>query len=179
MVDWLLPGIHLNVNTMAAALSVLTSMITPALLISATGTYILSTSNRLARVVDRMRALQEKIETDVRAENQLPLHVERIHLWETQLGRQIERLRLLQSALTLLYTAAAMFICTSVIIGVLWASGLTFYWFPVVMGLGGAGLLFVASILLVLETRKAVRNAEDEVSLVIKTKLARIAAASN
>ena len=120
--DWLLPGIHFNVNTMAAALSVLTSMITPALLISATGTYILSTSNRLARVVDRMRALQEKIETDVRAEDQLPLHQERIHLWETQLGRQIERLRLLQSALTLLYTAAAMFICTSVIIGVLWAS---------------------------------------------------------
>jgi hypothetical protein len=167
-VDWLLTGIHLNVNTMAAALSVLTSMITPALLISATGTFILSTSNRLARVVDRMRALQEKIETSGSADDQLPLHEERIILWEKQLGRQIERLRLLQAALTLLYNAAAMFICTSVVIGVLWASGLTFYWFPVVMGLCGAGLLFVASILLVLETRKAVRNAEDEMALVVK-----------
>ncbi|MBL0332872.1 MAG: DUF2721 domain-containing protein [Chlorobi bacterium] len=36
-------------------LGILTSMLTPAILISACGTLILSTSSRLGRVVDRVR----------------------------------------------------------------------------------------------------------------------------
>jgi len=164
----MIPDIHWTINTMAAALNVLTSMITPALLISATGTYILSTSNRLARVVDRMRTLLDKIEATQHEPSELPLHEERLQLWRNQLNRQIRRLKLLQSALTLLYSAAVMFICTSVALGLLWAFGLQHYWFPVVLGIFGACLLLVASILLVLETRAAVENAQDETDLVTK-----------
>lgn len=47
---------------MASAVAVLTAMITPAVLISACGSMILSTSSRLGRVVDRVRALSDKLE---------------------------------------------------------------------------------------------------------------------
>ncbi len=46
----------------ASAIAVLTAMITPAVLISACGSMILSTSARLGRVVDRVRALSERLE---------------------------------------------------------------------------------------------------------------------
>ena len=52
-----------KINSLAAALNALTAMITPALLISATGTYILACTNRLGRVVDRMRLVSDRVET--------------------------------------------------------------------------------------------------------------------
>jgi hypothetical protein len=42
--------------------AVLTAMITPAVLISACGSMILSTSSRLGRVVDRVRSLSDKLD---------------------------------------------------------------------------------------------------------------------
>ncbi len=47
---------------MSSAVAVLTAMMTPAVLISACGSMILSTSHRLGRVVDRVRALSDKLE---------------------------------------------------------------------------------------------------------------------
>ena len=46
----------------SAAIAVLTAMITPAVLISACGSMILSTSSRLGRVVDRVRSLSDRLE---------------------------------------------------------------------------------------------------------------------
>jgi hypothetical protein len=48
-------------DPLASALGVLSAMITPAILISACG-IVLSTSNRLGRVVDRVRDLADKFE---------------------------------------------------------------------------------------------------------------------
>jgi hypothetical protein len=47
---------------MSLAITVLTAMITPAVLISACGSMILSTSVRLGRVVDRVRSLSDRLE---------------------------------------------------------------------------------------------------------------------
>jgi len=44
----------------SSAIAVLTAMITPAVLISACGSMILSTSVRLGRVVDRVRTLSDR-----------------------------------------------------------------------------------------------------------------------
>ena len=44
------------------ALAVLTAMITPAVLISACGALIFSTSTRLGRVIDRTRILSERFQ---------------------------------------------------------------------------------------------------------------------
>ncbi|HYN23544.1 MAG TPA: DUF2721 domain-containing protein, partial [Pyrinomonadaceae bacterium] len=49
-------------DSMSSAIAVLTAMITPAVLISACGSMILSTSGRLGRVVDRVRALSDRLE---------------------------------------------------------------------------------------------------------------------
>jgi D-serine deaminase-like pyridoxal phosphate-dependent protein len=55
-----------------AAIAVLTAMITPAVLISACGSMILSTSTRLGRVVDRVRSLSDRLESMAAAENHGP-----------------------------------------------------------------------------------------------------------
>ena len=48
-------------DALTSSLAVLTAMITPAVLISASGTMILSTSSRLGRVVDRVRSLSDRL----------------------------------------------------------------------------------------------------------------------
>jgi hypothetical protein len=47
---------------LSSSLAVLTAMITPAVLISASGTMILSTSTRLGRVVDKRLVPKELVE---------------------------------------------------------------------------------------------------------------------
>jgi hypothetical protein len=49
-------------DPVSSAVAVLTAMITPAVLISACGSMILSTSSRLGRVVDRVRGLSDKLD---------------------------------------------------------------------------------------------------------------------
>src|SRR5688572_2947534 len=51
-----------EMDGISSSLAVLTAMITPAVLISASGTMILSTSTRLGRVVDRVRSLSDRLE---------------------------------------------------------------------------------------------------------------------
>ena len=54
-------GVHGIMEALTSSLAVLTAMITPAVLISASGTMILSTSTRLGRVVDRVRSLSDRL----------------------------------------------------------------------------------------------------------------------
>lgn len=49
-------------NQLSSALTVLSAMITPAVLILACGSLILTTSQRLTRVIDRVRELSGEIE---------------------------------------------------------------------------------------------------------------------
>ena len=148
-------------NTLSAALNVLAAMITPALLISATGTFIFSTSTRLGRVVDRMRTVSDKIETLALGEN-IHLRGERIGNYRAQLRRLNIRLMLLQRCLTTLYLASATFVLTSVSIGLVAIVSLRLYWIPVALGIGGACLLLVASIMLIAEARHAVSDLQLE-----------------
>jgi hypothetical protein len=148
-------------NTLASALNVLTAMITPALLLSATGTYILATTSRLGRVVDRMRLVSEKVEA-LSLNEQAGMRAERIDDYRGQMRRLRVRLGLLQSAVISLYSAALTFILCSVAIGVTAAISLKLYWLPVVLGLGGACLLLLASITLIREARHAVADLELE-----------------
>lgn len=148
-------------NTLAAALNVLAAMITPALLISATGTYIFSTSTRLGRVVDRMRMVSDKIETLALGEN-VQLRGERIANYRAQLKRLNIRLMLLQRCVTTLYLASATFVLTSVAIGTVAIISVRLYWIPVMLGIGGACLLLAASIMLIGEARHAVADLQLE-----------------
>lgn len=148
-------------NTLASALNVLTAMITPALLLSATGTYILATTGRLGRVVDRMRLVSEKVEA--LSLNELAgLRAERIEDYQAQMRRLRVRLGFLQNAVIMLYSSALTFILCSVAIGVTAAVSLRFYWLPVLLGLTGACMLLVASVTLIREARHAVNDLELE-----------------
>ena len=84
-------------------LSVLSAMITPAVLISACGTLIVSTSMRLARIVDRVRSLIGAWELDA------PDRAER----DEQILRHRQRAHLVLRACRLLYGAVASFVGTS------------------------------------------------------------------
>jgi hypothetical protein len=92
-------------------------MITPAVLISACGTLIFSTANRLARVVDRVRALTRLLE-QLYASDQGDFVSERREESERQLSLQARRSRIIQRSLTALYVALGFFVGTTISIGI-------------------------------------------------------------
>lgn len=154
-------------GSLSSALSILTAMITPAVLISACGTLILSTSTRLGRVVDRVRALSERIEQLARSiDENLELIEERRAAIFDQLDRLTSRARLLQRCMTVFYLALAIFVATSVLIGVVAATSAQYSWMPVVMGLTGACFLFYGSILLIFEARLAFLTIRSEMDFI-------------
>ncbi|MCI0664740.1 MAG: DUF2721 domain-containing protein [Acidobacteria bacterium] len=96
--------------------SVLSAMITPAVLISACGTLIFSTSTRLARVVDRVRELSRVIEQFSRDEN-VDFPEERLIEVDRQIAIHARRGQLIQRPLTSFYVSLSLFVATTVAIG--------------------------------------------------------------
>jgi hypothetical protein len=139
-------------------------MITPALLISATGTFILSTSNRLGRVVDRVRAIADKLDDLMHPNATLELVEERKAMLIEQLGKLSTRADLLQRSLTVFYLASGAFVASSVAIGVAAVVVSTQAWIPVALGLLGACFLFYGSLMLIREARLAVGALRSETS---------------
>jgi hypothetical protein len=137
-------------------------MITPAVLITACGTLIMSTSTRLGRVVDRVRHLSNRFEELAVASDDLPLRADRQTFVFTQLSLNMKRARMLQRALSTLYAAVCCLIGSSGAIGFSAAVGSTSVWTPVALGLLGALLLFYASVVLILEARTAISHLQDE-----------------
>jgi hypothetical protein len=154
------------INTLPKALAVLTSMITPALLISACGTFILSTSNRLGRVIDRVRVLSDKLEELMQRDEPAELFEQRRSMIFEQMNRLSFRADLLQRSLTVFYVASGVFVATSVAIGVASLFRTDFNWIPVVLGILGACLLFYGSVMLITEARLAVRTLRLETAFV-------------
>ena len=154
---------------MPSDLGVLTSMITPAVLISACAGLILSTSVRLGRVVDRVRALSEKFEelTQKPAE-EVVLYEDRLAMTFTQLDWLTSRARHLQRAITTFYLSLALFVATSVAIGVTAAADGEFAILPVIFGMIGVALLFLGTTLLGFETTLALKSIHAEMDFLWK-----------
>src|SRR5438045_9391639 len=89
-----------NVNAVSSTIEFLTAMVTPALLISATGSLVLSTSTRLGRVVDRVRQLEERLSGLIYIEdkNDVPLYDKRVEVIVDLLDKVTSRSRILQRA---------------------------------------------------------------------------------
>lgn len=145
-------------------LQILTAMITPAVLISASGTLALATSNRLGRVVDRVRVLADLLEGESLAFAKDRVTKQKMYL--AQLEHLSRRVILLQAALTTLYTAISLFVGTSIAITVLHPFGEGFGWIAVTLGLLGAVTLMYGSIRLLKEARLAVSSALDEMNYI-------------
>jgi hypothetical protein len=146
------------------ALAVLSAMITPAVLISACGTLVLSTSTRLARVIDRVRQMADRID-DLDAHRQtVANYEERRASVRRQMQTLARRGRFLQFSLTLLYLGVATFVTTSVAIGIISAGFTRAVWLPVALALTGAMMLLAASLVLIAESRIALKTTLQELT---------------
>jgi uncharacterized membrane protein YcjF (UPF0283 family) len=130
-------------------------MITPAVLISACGTLVLSTSARLARVIDRVRQMSERADDLEEGKATLPDYDSRRATLLHQMRTLARRGRLLQFSLTLFYLGVAIFVATSVAIGLVAAGWTRVDWIPVVLALTGALMLLAGSLVLIAESRIA------------------------
>ncbi len=149
------------------AADVLSAMITPAVLISASGTLILSTSNRLSRVVDRVRVLAAEAERLLQTAPSDPVKAAaRRAFIADQLARLSARLLLLRSAMTVLYVAIGLLVTTSIAVGVMVLLHARYGWIPVAFGLLGASALLYGSLLLVREARLAVGSSLLEMAFI-------------
>jgi hypothetical protein len=155
-------------DPLTSSLSVLTAMITPAVLISACGTMILSTSSRLGRVVDRVRSVSDKLEELAGAKPDVALFEERRAVLFEQLDKLTSRTRILQRCMVVFYLALCVFVATSVAIGIVAVSGAKYYYIPVATGLLGACFLFYGSVLLISEARLALSTIHAEMDFTWK-----------
>ena len=148
-------------------LTILTAMITPAVLISACGSMILSTSTRLGRVVDRVRILSEKLEEISNHPQQTDSIRERQAAIFEQLDKLTSRARILQRCMVTFYLSAGAFVATSVAIGIVSVVNRPAYTLaPVICGLIGALFLFYGSMLLIFEARLALSTIHAEMDFV-------------
>src|SRR3954467_15979858 len=148
-------GDLINPDALNSTLEFLTAMVTPALLISATGSLVLSTSTRLGRVVDRARQLEERLTVLISAEDReaLPLYDRRLEVIVDLLDKVTSRSRILQRALAAFYYGIGMFVLTSVTIAI--AAIATFSggfqssrYVPIPVGIVGIVFLFWGSMLM-------------------------------
>lgn len=145
-----------NNSSLNSVIEFLTAMITPALLISATGSLVLSTSTRLGRVVDRVRSLEIRLGEMIYAEHkeEIPLYEKRVEVIIDLIDKVTSRSRLLQRAMTTFYYGLMMFILTSVSIAIVGIFD-AYRWIPIPVGIVGIMFLFYGSLLMLRETRMA------------------------
>jgi hypothetical protein len=158
------PDFATTTRELASVLDVLGAMITPAVLILASSSLLITTSSRSIRCVDRVRERAEELQalgkgTDEGTEKR------RVHLYK-QLEINTRRARLLQKAMSRLYIGISFFIATSVAIGVVSLIHVDIGWIPLLLGFVGAGLLFSASIYLIFESRMALTTTFEEMDYI-------------
>lgn len=167
--------VNVNPTALSSTIEFLTAMITPALLITATGSLVLSTSTRLGRVVDRVRELEKRLSELIVVEDKstVPLYEKRVDTVVGLLDKVTSRARILQRAMGMFYYGLVCFVTTSVTIAVVGIFPL-YRWLPIPIGILGILYLFYGSILMLQETRKATAtvNAEMDFTWALANKLA-------
>lgn len=144
--------------------STLTAMITPALFMTANGSLIISTSNRMSRVVDRIRQLNELADDIDRGKTDLDFPAERLAHISAQLNRLIGRSMWIRRALTMLYLALAMFVGTSLTMAIDDLIGHRFEVLPTTTAILGVTLLLLSSVQLTLEAHSALKGNRMEIA---------------
>lgn len=137
-------------------LALIQSMVTPAVMISACGLLLLSLTNKLGRIIDRIRDLnaEDRVMTDAdKSARRLSIRA--------QIDQLMRRAVLMRSACGLLFIAVSVFVVTSLGIG-LSSLGHPFAVLMIVSFF--AGLVFVvwACVLAYLEMRASHRVVEEE-----------------
>lgn len=145
--------------------SLLTAMITPAVLISGAGTLIMSTSTRVGRATDRVRSLTARFKELVSEEGQSePMAREEKRLIIRQLPRLSRRTRFLMRALQAFYTSVALLVLTSILLGLDGLFDVNTGILPLVFALAGSGALAYGATLLSYEARFSAATTKEEMS---------------
>lgn len=154
-------------TSISLAISILSAVITPVVLISASALLTLSTANRMSRVLERARSIsgifEELEDLGPRDERE-----ERLSLLLTQFKRAKKRSELLSRALGSQYASISAFVATSVAIGAatIWPT------FPAILvvlfGFAGIMLLFYSSVLLIIDSRIGLAALHDEMDFIMR-----------
>ena len=138
---------------------ILTSMLAPALLMAATGSLLVSANSRLARVVDRLRAViavWQSNPTEGRAE------------LDAQIARHRRRAHLVLRACLLLYLALASFVATSLTLAAdAFFNSVRLGVIPTALAVVGVLCLLLASAFLAREVSLSIRSFDEETDLEI------------
>ena len=142
----------------------LSAMITPAIFLTANGSLIISTSNRMSRIVDRIRVLNDRGDELCRGVANLDYVPERRAHIADQLDRLQYRSDRVRYALSMLYLSFASFVGTSLTLAVdaLLESNLAAV--PTSLSICGVGLMLLACIQLVREAQAALRSNRLEIN---------------
>jgi hypothetical protein len=141
---------------------ILTSMLAPALLMAATGSLLVSANNRLARVVDRLRAVIAVWQANP-SEGRAEL--------DAQIARHRRRAHLVLRACLLLYLALASFVATSLALAVdAFIDSVQLGVVPTALAVLGVSCLLIASGFLAREVSLSIRSFDEETDLEISRK---------
>jgi hypothetical protein len=143
--------------------STLTAMITPALFMTATGSLIISTSNRMSRIVDRIRTLNDLADSLGRGKTDLDFPAERLDHIAVQLEQLLRRSDRIRQALTMLYLALAMFVGTSLTMGFHTLIQNDILALPTTLAIIGVLFLLFSSVQLTREAHTALRGNRLEI----------------
>ncbi len=136
-------------------LSLLSEMITPAVLLSACGTLILSTSNRLGRGSDRVRQMGDRVlRLDQSGASDADAHDE-WRLIDAVLPKLVRRVRLIHQSLVTLYASMVLFVLASLVIGCAGLLAIDTSTVALLLGLGGVLTMAYAAALLAIESRQS------------------------
>lgn len=154
---------NMNPSGLSTIIEFLTAMITPALLISASGSLVLSTSTRLGRVIDRARDLIARLDDLILMENKdsMPYHTRRLEANFDLLDKVTSRARILQRAMVAFYRGLALYVLTSVSIGISILIPAAI-WIPVPVGIIGILFTFYGSLLMMWEAGLATTTVNTE-----------------
>ncbi|GHA74095.1 DUF2721 domain-containing protein [Cognatilysobacter bugurensis] len=132
--------------------AILTSMLAPALLMAATASLLVSANARLARVVDRLRALIVAWEYDAPDRD----------VRDSQIKRHRQRAQLVLRACQLLYAGLGAFVGTSLALAIDAFLQFRLGVLPTVLAVLGVSFLLLASVALGSEVSLSVRSFDEE-----------------
>lgn len=150
-------------------MGILSSMITPAVLILASGQLILTTSQRLSRVIDRVRKVSQEFLQIERSSDLQSANEKKRRILYSILRKSTRRCKYLTLVMTFLYLSLSLFVATSFAIGIIAVVQGELTWIPTALGMAGSLLLFASSAILIVESRLTYSAIGDELDYVIQT----------
>jgi hypothetical protein len=155
--------VPIPVSLASPGYAVLSAMITPAIFLTANGSLIISTSNRMSRVVDRIRVLNDQADKLCRGVTDLDFTAERLAHVQDQLNRLVSRSDRIRQALTSLYLAFGAFAGTSLTLAIdVWTGNLLVF-LPTFLAVLGVGLMLFACVNMVREAFEALGSNRLEI----------------